>query len=103
MPVQHTEDSVDFSKDDEGGRGKAHVQFDLDGKLHEFKLKVDEDWVDPSIFDKIGTLFSNRTKGAKALWYLNFGGHIFGAICLSPDQAKVFENQTLLSLQKQLD
>jgi hypothetical protein len=99
MPVQHTEDSVDFSEDNEGGRGKTHVQFDLDGKSHKFKLKVDEDRVDPSIFDKIGTLFSKRTKGAKALWCLNFGGHIFGAICLSPDQAKVFQNQTLLSLQ----
>ena len=77
MPGQHTEDWVEFSEDDEGGRGKAHVvQFDLDGKSHKFKLKVDKDWVDPSIFDKIGTLFSKRTNGAKALWYLNFGGQI---------------------------
>lgn len=91
MPVQNTEDSIE--------RGNAHVQFDLDGESHKFELKVNEDWVDPSIFDKIGTLFSKRTKGAKALWYLNFGGHIFGAICLSPEQAKVFENQTLLPLQ----
>jgi len=94
MPVQHTEDSVDLSEDN-----KTNVRFDLDGESHEFKLKVDEDWVDPSIFDKIGTLFSKRTNGAKALWRLNFGGHIFGAICLSPDQAKVFQKQTLLSLQ----
>lgn len=67
LKFQNAQDFVDLEK------GKAWISFRLRGKNYKWDLKVNDDWVDPTLFSKIVRLTESlRTKGKYT--YFNTGG-----------------------------
>jgi len=67
LPLESVEDRVDA----EGG--KAWLSFRLDGRPIKWDLRLDDDWVDPTVFSRFASLLAARGTG-KRFTYLDLGG-----------------------------
>jgi len=70
LKFENVRDYVDIEE------GKAWVSFSIKGKAYKWKLKVEDDWVDPDFFSKIVALTRTlRTNGR--FTYFDTGGQNF--------------------------
>ncbi|WP_093023954.1 hypothetical protein [Pustulibacterium marinum] len=66
LNFENIKDFVDIDNE------KAWVSFELNGKNHKWNLRIDDDWVDGSIFDKINELNSELNNSRK-LTFIGLG------------------------------
>ncbi|MNC33235.1 hypothetical protein D3C75_816200 [compost metagenome] len=69
LMITNIEDNVDIDNDE------AWVSFNLDGEHKRIELKVEDDWLDPSLFSKINHIISKFGLG-KRFYYAVLGQDI---------------------------
>ena len=92
LPLQKVDDHVDFEE------GVAWLSFALDGQPHKWTLKIDDDWVDPALFDRFAELLASRKSG-KRFTYINLGGQDCLIGCATPEQRACLAARTGLKVE----
>lgn len=67
LPLSDVEDFVDVEAK------QAWLSFKLDGSEHRWTCEVENDWVDPTVMSRFGTLLEQRKTGRR-FTYLDLGG-----------------------------
>lgn len=92
LPLRNIDDRVDFEE------GVAWLSFTLDDQPHKWPLKVDDDWVDPALFDRFAELLASRKSG-KRFTYINLGGQDCLIGCATPEQRACLAARTGLKVE----
>jgi len=88
---ENLEDYVDIEE------GKAWISFTCQGDKYKWNLKVDNDWADGSLFDKVQELAEKyRTKGR--FTYFNTGGQNFVLGYHTKEELEIIKAKTRLNI-----
>jgi hypothetical protein len=91
LVFENIEDYVDIEE------GKAWVSFTCQGDSYKWNLKVDDDWVDGSLFDKVQELAEKyKTKGR--FTYFNTGGQDFVLGYHTKEELETIKGKTKLNI-----
>ena len=84
LPLTGLRDFIDFD------RGEAWLEFTLDGDQHRWEVAVEDDWVDPAVFDRFFQLLETR-QSDRRLMIGDLGGQDILLVYLTPDDGRTLE------------
>lgn len=91
LVFENIQDYIDIEE------GKAWVSFNCNGDSYKWDLKVDNDWADGNLFDKVQTLTEKyKTKGK--FTFFNTGGQDFVLGYYSPEELEKIRHATGLEI-----
>lgn len=93
LPLEKIDDYVDIEE------GEAWLSFTLYGRSYKWTAKVDDDWVDPSIFSRFSDLLTSSRKVGKRFTYIDLGGQDCLIGCATPEQRACLESRTGLKVE----
>jgi hypothetical protein len=87
LPLTAIRDAIDWDEN------KAWLEFELDGATIHWDLKLEDDWVDPTLFGRFAVLLAGRD-GARRFTYLDLMGQDCLIGCSPPEQLGALQKKT---------